>query len=57
MIRYLLSATFFLLAVKLYLLGKQTDDLWFYLASSAFALAAISGFVRILSTYRGAKRQ
>ena len=57
MIRYLLSATFFLFAVKLYLLGKQTDDTWFFFASSAFALAAIAGFVRILSTYKGGKRQ
>jgi len=55
-IRYFLSATFLLLSLRLFVLAKQTDDLWFYLASSAFALASIGNTAQILLTYRG-KRQ
>jgi hypothetical protein len=56
-IRYLLSATFLLLALRLFALAKQTDDLWFYVASSAFALASIGNTCQILLTYKGTKRQ
>jgi len=56
MIRYLLAATFLLVAYKFYLLGRQWDDIWFFLASAAFALGSIGSFVRILLTYRGEKR-
>jgi len=56
MLRYLLSATFLLLSLKLFVLARQTDDLWFYLASSAFALASIGNTCQILLTYKGRKR-
>jgi len=56
-LRGLLSATFLLVAYKLFLFAGQTDNLWFYLAASAFALASIDSTARILLTYRKGKRQ
>ena len=57
MLRYLLSATFLFLSFRLFLLARQTDEVWFYVASSAFALASIGNSAQILLTYKGTKRQ
>jgi len=57
MIRYLLSATLLFLSFRLFFLARQTNEFWFYVASSAFALGSIGNSAQILLTYKGTKRQ
>jgi hypothetical protein len=57
MIRYFFAGILFCGSLYAFQLAKQYDSTGFYIASSGFALGAISILSRILLSYRGDKRQ
>ena len=56
-IRQLFAATLIIAAVRVFLFGKETGDVWFFIAACAFALGSIGITAQILLTYRSDKRQ
>jgi hypothetical protein len=56
-VRQLFSLTLLLIAVRLFRLGGETSDFWFFVAAGAFALGSMGLSAQILLTYRGDKRQ
>lgn len=53
----LISATLLFASFRLFLLGKETNDVWFFIASGALSLGSIGSTARILLTYKGHQRQ
>lgn len=56
MMRYFFAVILFCGSLYAFQLAKQYDSTGFYIASSGFALGAISTLSRILLSYRGDKR-